>query len=67
VADALAPYLLAGHFHYERFEVLTREIIADILEPARQIFSDSILSALRIWIERAWYGRRAGSSQPFSY
>lgn len=68
VADGLAPHLLAGHFHDERFEISAREIVADILQAACQVLSYTILSALttlRIEIERAQHSRRASLGQPF--
>ena len=67
VGDALAPHLLARHFHNERFKIRSREILADTFEAARQIFSHVILSAMRtlgIEMERVRRGRRARSNQP---
>jgi hypothetical protein len=68
VADALAPHLLVGHFQDERFEISTREIVADILQAACQILSQAVLSALRtfrIEIDGVRGSRRASSNQPF--
>ena len=68
MADTFAPQLLARHFQDERLEISTREIVTDILQAPRQVFSQTILSALkalRIEIERVRDSRRASSNQPF--
>jgi hypothetical protein len=68
VADALAPHLLAGHFHDEGLEIPAREIAADILQAACQVFSHVILSALtpiRIEIEGVPDSSSTSSNQPF--
>jgi hypothetical protein len=44
--DAFASELLAGHFQNKGFELCARQIFADALESAHEVFAHAILSAL---------------------
>jgi len=62
LTDTFTPELFASHLHDERFEIFTREILADSLQAPREIFSHAILSALTtLVVEVAQAQERSGA------
>ena len=46
VDGTLTSQLLPRHFQHEGVEVCTRQFLADVLQPMREISADTVLSAL---------------------
>jgi hypothetical protein len=60
--NTLAPQLLAGHLAHEAFEFDARQVIADTLQPAREVLSNCFFSVRCGFTTEATRAFKSGSA-----